>query len=246
MWEKRANVKGRLNCRINITCAQAYILLWVCDGFTLDNRKRAWKRWKKQNINSSYSYGKCHRTHSGSGYNRPESHQLQCQWSVAWGNEFAGFLGHHPWELGVTVWSFHILAAPGNQPYATGPQSTMTTNETNETLWLVSIKTTLIAYLSMVDENLEESVTQEDPVWFDAACIQQHRLETGGERTWGACSEEMHVKFRYIGLRTDLWWTTEAISIKDGLDHDEALSKVFIHQGMSGMEFSPQYYTIKY
>ena len=34
-----------------------------------------------------------------------------------------------------------------------------------------------VAYLSMVDKDLEEGVHQQDSVWQDAAAVQQHRLK---------------------------------------------------------------------
>lgn len=39
------------------------------------------------------------------------------------------------------------------------------------------------AYLSVVDENLEEGVHEQDPVRQDAATVQQHRLNTNTIRT---------------------------------------------------------------
>ena len=70
---------------------------------------------------------------------------------------------------------------------------------------MISSSSPLSDGLTVEDEDLEECVHEEDPVWLDAGGVEQHRLGR----------------------------TIEAVAVEDWLDHDETLGEVLLGQTAS-------------
>lgn len=66
----------------------------------------------------------------------------------------------------------------------------------------------MMSHLSVVDDQLEEGVHQQDTIWQDAAAVQQHRLKTfKREKTSAAGNTRRGARLRRLSMTlTDRWW----------------------------------------
>lgn len=93
-----------------------------------------------------------------------------------------------------------------------------------------------MSHLSVVDDQLEEGVHQQDAIWQDAAAVQENRLKkhsskkiiSGGhhEEAPSSWSGSRRLGRASEGCEADLWWSVEGVRVEDGLDHDEGLGEV--------------------
>jgi hypothetical protein len=61
----------------------------------------------------------------------------------------------------------------------------------------------------VVDKDLKECVTEQNAIWFDAACVKEYRLKI------------KMVTLRLYHIQSPyLWWAIEAVCIQNGLNHD--------------------------
>lgn len=92
-----------------------------------------------------------------------------------------------------------------------------------------------MAHLSVVDNQLEEGVHQQDSIWQDAAAVQEHglwRVQITTKKTLavvkikrGLILVERRQQW-HEGCEADLWWSIEGVWVEDGLDHDQGLREV--------------------
>ena len=100
-----------------------YILLWVCDGFTLESRKRA---CENENIIITTSTTTTTITSIACACVSvcvPGSLRAQCLCSGAWESVCAAAPGRRPPVPAEDAGSSRTPTSPGNQPSSTGPPS---------------------------------------------------------------------------------------------------------------------------
>lgn len=92
-----------------------------------------------------------------------------------------------------------------------------------------------MSHLSVVDNQLEEGVHQQDSIWQDAAAVQEHglwRIQISTKKPLavtkirrGLILVERRLQW-HEGCEADLWWSIEGVWVEDGLDHDQGLREV--------------------
>lgn len=121
----------------------------------------------------------------------PGSLRALCRCSAAWGNVSAGSPGRHPVEPAAAVWSSRTRPFPDSLPFATGlwsgnrkgrqqhedmfvPLNALINSDGGLTEGIIRFQS--VSHLSVVDNQLEESVHQQDSIWQDTAAVQENRL----------------------------------------------------------------------
>ena len=77
-----------------------------------------------------------------------------------------------------------------------------------------------LSYLSVVDDNMEECVHEQDAICSDAGGVKQHRLR-GREMDWQMTYFNHSCDHTPCALCMYLWRSIEGVGVEDWLDHDE-------------------------